>query len=69
MEELTIEEVEMIEKRRKNVCYYNEGVDCYSRRCERCGWCPVVNERRRQEIREQIRQDAQYKIKIGVNGK
>lgn len=68
---MTIEEVEMNDKRKRGICYYNDGVDCDSRNCCKCGWNPAVNERRKKEIREQIIFEArlQSAMRRGVNVK
>lgn len=68
---MTIEEVEMNDKRKRGICYYNEGVDCDKRNCCKCGWNPEVYERRKKESRDQIIFEArlQSAMKKGVNVK
>lgn len=36
----------------RNSCKFNEGVDCFplGRKCERCGWNPVVAQARLKKI-------------------
>lgn len=37
------------------VCTYNKGVECFTplhrRKCNKCGWRPVVDKRRREAIK------------------
>lgn len=47
--------MDMYDKRKNKVCYYNEGVDCEKRQCAKCGWDPSVFERRKAETRERYR--------------
>lgn len=63
--EKTLDETEMIDKRKRGVCYYNDVVDCDSRKCASCGWHPVVSENRKKAFREKIRDEARYKLKFG----
>ena len=32
-------------------CIYQEGIDCYDRTCDKCGWNPKVAEERLKKIR------------------
>lgn len=39
-----------IAKEDRKYCLYNDGVECYDRTCGKCGWNPVVAERRKAQI-------------------
>lgn len=32
------------------VCKYNEGVDCLNEKCDKCGWNPEVEKRRKETL-------------------
>lgn len=40
-----------------SACMFNEGVICYKRNCENCGWNPVVDERRKEALYGQQTED------------
>lgn len=37
-------------------CQYHAFVDCKEedRKCEKCGWCPKVEAKRREKVREEL---------------
>lgn len=37
-------------------CQYNDGVVCWltEKKCDRCGWCPDVEQRRNDNIRAKL---------------
>ena len=61
----------MMDKRDRGICYFNDGVVCFSRFCHKCGWNPAVCEARKREIRERLAAEArmQSALKKGVNGR
>ena len=45
------------------ICKYNEGCQCETPKCAKCGWNPEVAERRRQELLDKLGvHDKKYKI-------
>ena len=52
------EDYEMSDKRKKGICYYNDGIDCERRKCAKCGWDPSVFDRRKAETRERLQEEA-----------
>lgn len=52
---------QLISRHQKNLigeCKYQVGVDCDACSvCEKCGWNPEVDERRKEKIRESLRRE------------
>lgn len=45
-----IKYIKGIKKRVVMVCKYKEGVDCLKEKCDKCGWNPEVEKRRKETL-------------------
>ena len=40
----------------ETICKFNDGVQCVDQQCERCGWNPAVEQRRKENKHERNKQ-------------
>lgn len=50
-----VKKMEAHSRTRREECYYRQGVDCDEGSvCNKCGWCPEVEQARKEKIREKL---------------